>query len=51
MENITIELYIIAYTFLGVGLLYLYSLPLRLITKSVKGIKDLFNNNRWWKMF
>jgi len=51
MESINIELYIIWYTLVGVMVLYLYSLPLRLIWKSYKWIKKIFNNNKWWGIF
>jgi len=51
MENITIELYIIAYTFIGVILLYMYSLPLRIIGRAYKWIKNLFTNNNKWGFY
>lgn len=51
MESINIELYIIGYTLIWIMVLYLYSLPLRLIGKSLKWIRKIFNNKTWWKIF
>ena len=51
MESVTVELYIIAYTLIGILLLWLYSLPLRIISRGYKGIKNIFNNNRWWGIY
>jgi len=43
--EMTIEGYIIAYTLLGIVLMWLYSLPLKLISRTYKGIKSIFNNS------
>ena len=51
METISIELYIIGYTLIGIVLLWLYSWPLRIIGKAYKWVKKIFNNNRWWNIF
>lgn len=52
MDNISIELYIIGYTFIGFIIVFLYSLPLRILGKTYKNIKSLFNN-KWgsWGLF
>lgn len=46
-----IELYIIGFTLLGIAFLWLYTLPLRLIAKSYKGMKNIINNKSKWNLF
>ena len=51
MDNISIELYMIWYTLIWIVLLFLYSLPIRILTKVIKGVKWVFNNkNNKWKL-
>ena len=51
MENITIELYIIAYTFFWLIILFLNSLIFRIILTPYRGLKKIFNNNKKWGIF
>lgn len=51
MENVGIELYMIAYTFLGIMMIFLYSLPLTILWRTFEGVKKIFNNNKWWGLF
>lgn len=51
MENVSVELYIIGYTMIWIIMLFLYSLPLRLIARSYTWLKKIFNNNKWWWIF
>ncbi len=51
MESLNIEIYIIWYTLIWIMVLWLYSLPLKLIWKSYTGIKKILNNNKSWGIF
>lgn len=51
MENVNMELYIIWYTFIGLMMVYLLSLPLMILWKTYQWIKNIFNNKKWWWIF
>lgn len=46
------EIYIITYTFGMILFLWLYSLPLKIISWWVRGVQNLFGNkSKWGKFF
>lgn len=45
------EIYIIAYTFGMILFLWLYSLPLKIITWVKRNIEGIFSNNSKWGNF
>lgn len=52
MESVSVELYIIGYTFIGIILLFLYTLPLRIVARAYKGMKWIITNwSKGWKIF